>query len=155
MSKIVEIARLEIGTVESPKNSNKTKYGVWFGYNGVPWCAEFVSWCYYHAGYPLEPIGFKKGFAGCQTAVAHFKKTNQITKNPQPGDIVFFDWNGDGRYDHTGIFERSSINNKSFYSIEGNTSLSNNSNGGEVMLRTRSYKNCIFVHTKILNEGNF
>jgi len=37
MSKIVEIARAEIGVVESPKDSNKTKYGAWFGYDGVAW----------------------------------------------------------------------------------------------------------------------
>ena len=30
MSKIVEIAKKEIGQIEVPKNSNKTKYGKWF-----------------------------------------------------------------------------------------------------------------------------
>lgn len=37
MCKIVQVATREIGYLESPKNSNKTKYGVWFGFDGVAW----------------------------------------------------------------------------------------------------------------------
>lgn len=74
MNRIIEIAEKEIGETELPKDSNLTKYGEWFGFDGVAWCGMFVSWCYYLAGFPLGNIGFKKGFAGCQTAVAHFKK---------------------------------------------------------------------------------
>ena len=144
MSKIVEVATKEIGTKESPKNSNKTKYGKWFGYDGVPWCAMFVSWCYAMAGEPLPAIGFKKGFAGCQTGYAFFKKNKWITTNPQSGDIVLFDWNGDGRYDHTGIFVKW-IDKIHFETIEGNTSLTNQSNGGEVMRRVRANKNVLFA----------
>jgi hypothetical protein len=142
-SKILELALKEIGYSETPPNSNKTKYGEWFGFDGVPWCGIFVSWCYYLAGYPLRHLGFEKGFAGCQTAVAYFKKNNMITTDPQPGDIVFFDWNGDGRFDHTGIFVCWNGNN--FFDVEGNTSLTNQSNGGQVMKRERDPKHAIFV----------
>lgn len=141
---VVEIAQREIGYTESPPNSNRTKYGKWFGLDGVAWCGIFVSWCFSKAGRPLGNIGFAKGFAGCQTAVAHFKQKGMITKKPVEGDIVFFDWNGDGRYDHTGIFIRD--NGNGFDSIEGNTSLTNQSNGGSVMIRQRGYKGAIFVH---------
>lgn len=144
MSKVVEVATKEIGVTESPKNSNKTKYGTWFSLSGVPWCAIFVSWCYAMAGEPLPAIGFKKGFAGCQTGYAFFKKNKWITTNPQPGDIVLFDWNGDGRYDHTGIFVKW-IDKIHFETIEGNTSLTNQSNGGEVMMRVRANKNVLFA----------
>lgn len=146
MSKIVDIARREIGTVESPLNSNKTVYGEWFGLNGVAWCGIFVSWVYHMAGVVLPKIGFSKpGFAGCQTAVAYWKKAGKVTTKPVPGDLAFFDWNGDGRYDHTGIFVRH-LNDSQFESIEGNTSLTNQSNGGQVMLRKRNYRRAIFVH---------
>ena len=145
MSKIVDIARGEIGNTEEPPDSNITKYSKWFGLSGVPWCAEFVSWVYYHAGFPLPNIGFKKGFAGCQTAVAYFKKNNRVVNNPAEGDIVFFDWNGDGRFDHTGIFVRK-IDDIYFETVEGNTSLKNNSNGGQVMIRQRKFSpTTIFV----------
>lgn len=142
---VVEIARKEIGQIESPKNSNKTKYGKWFGLDGVAWCGMFVSWCYAQSGNQLPNIGFSKGFAGCQTAVAYFKKNKNITKSPIEGDIVFFDWNKDGRYDHTGIFVRW-LDDETFESIEGNTAIGNDSNGGKVMLRRRNKNVALFVH---------
>ena len=148
--KVVSIAEKEIGVEESPKNSNKTKYGKWFGWDGVAWCGMFVSWCYSNAGYSLGNIGYLKGFAGCQTAFAHFTKTKEITNKPVSGDIVLFDWNGDKRYDHTGIFVKW-LDNEKFECIEGNTAVGNDSNGGKVMLRIRNKKFAIFVHPKVLD----
>lgn len=148
---VIKIAFAEVGTVESPKNSNKTKYGKWFGLDGVAWCGMFCSWCYSQAGVPLPNIGFTKGFAGCQTAVAYFKKSKEVTTTPQVGDLVFFDWNGDTRYDHVGMFNGWKVKGVSFYTVEGNTSLTNQSNGGAVMSRTRDLKNVIFVHPKVLD----
>ncbi|MBC7493973.1 MAG: CHAP domain-containing protein [Flavobacterium sp.] len=144
MSKIVDIATREIGNGENPLNSNNSKYNAWFQLPGVPWCGIFVSWCYSYAGKPLPKIGFNKGFAGCQTAVAYFKTNKKITTAPTPGSIVFYDWNADGRFDHTGIFV-GWLDDGRFEAIEGNTSLSNQSNGGTVMKRIRSNKNVIFV----------
>lgn len=145
MNEIVRIAEKEIGQGEKPLNSNKTKYGKWFGFDGVAWCAMFVSWCYAQAGFPLPKIGFSKGYAGCQTAVAYFKKNKMIVESPKCGDIVFFDWNGDGRYDHTGIFVKW-LDDKTFETIEGNTAVGNDSNGGMVMRRKRNKKNVLFVN---------
>jgi hypothetical protein len=147
MSEITRIAEKEIGQGEKPLNSNKTKYGKWFGFDGVAWCGMFVSWCYAMAGFQLPKIGFTKGFAGCQTAVAYFKKNNMITTSPIEGDIVFFDWNKDGRYDHTGIFVKW-ITDTTFETIEGNTAIGNDSNGGQVMKRTRNKSVAIFVNVK-------
>lgn len=146
MSKIIEIAEKEIGYTELL--SNKTKYGKWFGLDGVPWCGIFVSWVYAQAGQQLPPIGFTKGFAGCQTAVAWFTRNRMLTKTPKPGDIVFFDFNGDKRYDHTGIFvAKDKWDPGRFETIEGNTSMANQANGGSVMRRSRSFKQAIFVST--------
>ena len=142
----IDIAAGEIGQTETPPDSNKTKYGKWFGLDGVAWCGVFVSWCYDKAGKPLGNIGFKKGFAGCQTAVAHFKKAGKIVSEPQPSDIVFFDWNKDGRYDHTGMFVKWIEKQKgTFETIEGNTAVGNDSNGGNVMRRVRNKSVAIFV----------
>ena len=142
--KVIEVARKEVGYKETPPNSNKTKYGEWFGFNGVAWCGIFVSWVFATASAPLGNIGFLKGFAGCQTAVAFFRKNNLVTLSPIQGDIVFFDWNNDSRHDHTGIFVRW-VSLTHFECIEGNTSTTNQSNGGQVMLRIRENKNVIFV----------
>lgn len=143
--KIVSIALNEVGYTEYPANTNRTKYGKWFGLDGDKWCGIFVSWVYDRAGAPLGNIGFTKGFAGCQTAVAHFKKKNKITDTPIPGDIVFFDWNMDGRYDHTGIYVKD-YGTDYIMTVEGNTSLTNQSNGGEVMYRRRLRSQALFVH---------
>lgn len=142
---IAAIAYNEVGYCEAPTDSNNTKYGAWFGLNGLPWCGIFVSWVYFKAGNKLPNIGFSKGFAGCVTAVKYFRENKKIVTKPQKGDIVFFDWNGDGRFDHTGIFIKA-IDKNTFITVEGNTSLTNQSNGGEVMERIRKFnKNTIFV----------
>lgn len=148
MNEIIRIAEKEIGQGEKPLNSNKTKYGKWFGFDGVAWCGMFVSWCYAQAGFPLPKIGFSKGYAGCQTAVAYFRKNNLITTNPKQGNIVFFDFNNDGRYDHTAIFDKW-IDKDNFETIEGNTAVGNDSNGGNVMRRKRNKKSAIFVNVPL------
>ncbi len=148
MKSIIEIAASEIGSGELPLNSNKTKYGKWFGLDGVAWCGMFVSWVYAQAGKPLGNIGFLKGFAGCGTAVAYFQKKKLTTLKPVEGDIVFFDWNKDQRYDHTGIFVKD-IDGVHFETIEGNTAIGNDSNGGSVMRRRRAYgAGVLFVHSQ-------
>ncbi len=40
MTKVVEIAKAEIGNRETGNNDNK--YGKWYGANNQPWCAMFV-----------------------------------------------------------------------------------------------------------------
>jgi cell wall-associated NlpC family hydrolase len=144
--KVVEVARKEVGYVEG--YGNKTKYGKWFGFDGVPWCAMFVSWCYHYAGRPLGNIGWKNGFAGCQIGYEFFKKHGWITDKPEPGDIILYDFNGDKRYDHTGIFVKW-IDDCRFEAIEGNTSTSNQNNGGQVMVKDRKNVNVIFVCPKM------
>lgn len=142
----------ELGNSESPKDSNMQKYGFWYGLNGVPWCAIFVSWCYNQSGLSLDTIDSSKGMHYCPSALNHFKSTGEITKTPMAGDIVFFDWEGDGKPDHVGIFIQSRASSAgTFISIEGNTALGNDSNGGQVMIRVRDYKNAIFVHPKVLD----
>lgn len=141
---VIQIARKEIGVKEDPSGSNKQKYGEWFNLQSVPWCGIFVSWCYDKAGMYLGNIGYAKGYAGVDTAVHEISRWGKLVTVPAPGDIVFFDWQGDGKFDHTGLFVKD--NGKGlFQSIEGNTSFGNDSNGGMVMQRERSYKNCIFV----------
>ena len=54
---------------------------------------------------------------------------------PRSGDIAIFNWDG-GVPDHIGIVE-SYLGGGKFYCIEGNNSFGNNSNGGQVMRRTR------------------
>ena len=65
-------ANAELGYMESPKDSNNTKYGIWCGANYQPWCCSFVCWLFANAGvepevvpdYPTETL--KKGSKGVQ-----------------------------------------------------------------------------------------
>ena len=62
----------------------------------------------------------------------------QVTGEPIPGDCVAYDWEGDGVNDHVGIFESWVKGTQDFTAIEANTSGADQSNGGQVMRRTRS-----------------
>ena len=115
-TKITQVAAQQIG------NPGGKKFWSWYGFKGrVEWCACYVSWCADQCGYIKEGIIPK--FAGCDDGAAWFKSKNQWQKagyKPMPGDIIFFDWNGDGHLDHVGIVEK--CDETTIYTIEGNAS---------------------------------
>lgn len=135
---VIQLAAREIGNREWPPESDLTKYGEWYGMNGVDWCAIFVSYCFYNAGLPL-PATISKGFAYCPFGADWFKSQGKFFTQPKVGDVVFYDWHP-GTLDsdawHIGIVE--AINNDgSITAIEGNTSTSSDGDGGQVMRRIR------------------
>ena len=137
----IEIARAEIGTVEGPKD-NETKYGKFAKANFLPWCGSFVMWC-------ANQVGLK--IPNCVSTLAGataFKKAgtwqDAETATPEPGDIVFFDFPGDGvdRISHVGIVVKDN-GDGTVVCIEGNTSSDKKGdqrNGGEVCRKVRAYK---------------
>ena len=112
---VVQIAQSQIG------NIGGRPYWSWYGFNNrVEWCACFVSWVMNEAG--LIENGSVLKFAYCPTGIQWFKEHRQWKPRgsiPQPGDIIFFDWENDGISDHVGIVER--IENNIVYTIEGNS----------------------------------
>lgn len=140
---ILEIASKELGTVEVP--DNLTKYGKWFGLDGNPWCAMFVSWVYAQAGLSANIAAqSKKGFASCDAGLKWFSKNGKLVPigQAQEGDIVFFQFDTDAQPDHVGIVEKNNTVLKSLTCIEGNTSPNNSgsqSNGGGVYRKKRAY----------------
>lgn len=114
-SLIVEVARSQIG------NEGGELYWRWYGFTQrVEWCACFVSWCANQCGY--IDAGIIPKFSGCEWGVSWFKQRGQWANNritPTPGMIIFFDWDGNGMSDHTGIVEK--VENGRVYTIEGNT----------------------------------
>lgn len=154
--KVIEIAHSQLGVSESPANSNKNPFGKWYGMDGQPWCAMFVSWVFDKAGSPLGKVNDEKGFRHCQSAYLIWKSRNELTQNPEKGDIVLFDWSGNGTSNHTGIFEKwLDQSKKSFMCYEGNTSSSDNRDGGSVMHRKRTVNNVLaFVKPAVLRKAN-
>ena len=132
VSDILSIAKKEIGYKESPANSNKTKFGAWYGLDGYAWCVMFVQWVFHQGGVSL-PVKT----ASCTQLMNAAKSSSMwVTSGYQPGDVVIYDWGGDKVPDHCGIVE--SVSSSSVVAIEGNTSVGNDSDGGQVMRRTRS-----------------
>ncbi|HKE76635.1 MAG TPA: CHAP domain-containing protein [Acidimicrobiales bacterium] len=141
----------EIGNAESPAGSNKQAYGAWYGMNGVPWCAIFCTWAFELSGdSPAFVKGSRYSYVPYVVADARAGRYGlTTTDDPIPGDLVAYDWGYDGTYDHIGIFEQWS-GGGSFQAVEGNTSTSNDSNGGQVMRRTRNRGSqaTVFVRVK-------
>jgi hypothetical protein len=143
-------AQGQIGNKESPSNSNMTKYGAWYGANGQPWCAMFVTWCDQVSSKPAKSFICGQRYAYVPYVVddaRHARNGLSITSSPKAGDLVCYDWDRQGEYDHIGIFESGSPS--SFKAVEGNTSGSDNSNGGEVMRRSRSTSEAAIVFVRV------
>ena len=122
------------------------KYPKWYNgkKNGFAWCDMFVDWCF------LTAFGYEKALAllcqpersagaGCTYSLRYFKNKGQFhTKDPQPGDQIFFGTSLDNST-HTGIVE--SVDKKQVHTIEGNT-------GNQVARRNYSLTN-----SRILGYG--
>lgn len=115
-SRVLDAARAELGTTESGNNRGEAlKYPQTFGRGAEPWCADFVS-------YVSKQSGGKMNDPYCPSIVDDLKAqgTWKGRSNPQPGDLVLFDWDGDREADHMGIVERVNADG-SIATIEGNT----------------------------------
>ena len=112
---MVMVAASQIG------NEGGELYWRWYGFSAhVDWCAVFVSWCADQAG--LLDNGSMPKFAVCDDGIRWFiDKGRWFNRNisPEPGMVIFFDWDQDGRSDHVGIVEK--CEEDMIYTIEGNS----------------------------------
>jgi hypothetical protein len=141
------IAHRNVGIREIPYGSNRQMFGSWYGFNGAAWCAIFVTYCFVQAG---DKRTFRRGSRSAWSQwPLNMARSNayglSITYNPEPGDIVVYT-HGQG---HIGIFDKWIDRSRGhFQTVEGNTSVGNDSNGGIVMPRQRyvgDYMNPHFV----------
>lgn len=119
VSKVLTGARQHVGKRETP--DNKTEFGRWYGADGNPWCAMFVSFVFAHAGLPL-PASSRKGFAYTPSGAKWFRDQGRWSTKPHVGDVVFFRMPGTQRrrINHVGIVEAVHPDG-SITTIEGNT----------------------------------
>lgn len=156
IDKLIQIANAEVGYLEKSSNSqldsktanagtaNYTKYwrDIKPEYQGQPWCACFVTWCYVNAFGKNNAQKLLKHYpyVYCPTMANLFT----LNANPKVGDIVIFKHNG--TFTHTGIV--TSVNGDYFTTIEGNT------NGGSTIIANgggvcrKSYYNSNLPGTK-------
>lgn len=133
------------GVRETPYGSNsgpkvrEYQAATTLGGTGWPWCAALVAWSWYKAT-GKKWSGWNTAYVPDYVATAKSGKYGLSIVSSErviPGDLVCFDWQGDGECDHIGIVT-SPVRSGTFTSIEGNTSFGNDSNGGQVMVRTRN-----------------
>lgn len=132
-----------VGTKEQPPGSNDgplirkwlRSAGI---YSPAPWCMAFV-----HAMYAAEGVQLG-GYASVGFFQDWARRNGELVTRPLRGDIVCYDWDSNGWADHVGIVVRVLAlrwKNKVFAgyvrTVEGNTAVGNDSNGGQVMIRTR------------------
>lgn len=130
-------ARERLGIQEVPRNSNRTKIGAQFGWNGVPWCAEYVCVCLLDAGFKIHK---NASAPSLHAQLKHAGWKTYTAGKAQAGDLVFFSWPGtSSMIDHTGIVEGRTADGR-LITLEGNTTLTNG-NGG-VARKVRAM-NCV------------
>lgn len=106
---VLNIARTQIGFHEGVNNSNP--YGIWYGVPNSPYCAMGVSWCFAQVGLShLIAAQTVKGFSYCPAGLEWFQRQGMVVNKMQgqPGDLVFYDYNGDGVADHVELLEAAS-----------------------------------------------
>lgn len=110
---IIDLALSQVGQVGGQP------YWSWYGFSSrVEWCACFVSWC-------MNQVGHSEvRYASCQYGgVPYFSDAGRWASGGYTdlvaGDVIFFDWDGDGTADHTGLV--IGTDGTSVYTVEGNS----------------------------------
>lgn len=125
---LVAVAKTQLGYKESDLDfivdsegvkHGYTRYGHWYGARYSEWCAMFASFC---LNYAQIPESYFPQDSNCANWVSELKYRDlyQSAMDYQPavGDLVFFDWENDGRADHVGIV--IAVNGSEITTIEGN-----------------------------------
>lgn len=129
------------GTAEYPAGSNKNWITDWYGMGPVAWCAMTVSRALIEAGFgtadrisiPGVRTTSAKGWAYCPYVEDDFRAAGRWhSDSPEVGDLVLYDWDGDGWSDHIGMVAKVD-GDGTFYAWEGNT------DEGVVRLKHRSF----------------
>lgn len=158
IEKVINIALGEVGYLEKRSNynlydktgnagsNNYTKYWAEIkpDYQGQPWCACFVTWCFVKAFGKENTMKLLKHYPYVYVPTL----TGLFTRNanPKTGDIVCFYHNG--TFTHTGIV--TGVSGDYFTTVEGNTSGGSSiiANGGGVC--KKGYYNSNLPGTKFI-----
>ncbi len=141
-TKIIDKARSYIGVKESPAGSNNVIFNT--DYYGHPvygsnyhWCCTFV-WDIFRMCGASNLFYNGQKTASCTTVLRWAEQCGLIVNKSygKKGDIILFDWDGSGDADHIGLIVGKNSDG-TYTTVEGNTAVGNDSNGGQVMERRR------------------
>lgn len=153
LSKVIEIARGELGEHENPPGSNRVKYWQDYdpAYQGQPWCVAVQWWFFWKAGESSAFFGGAKT-ASCDKLLRFYKENyqNVPVREIAVGDLAFYNFSGSISPEHCGLIthvERSHSSILYVKSIEGNTTTTGGSedNGGVVAEKVRYPRNIVGV----------
>ena len=123
LAKLTELFEKQIGVKEKGNNNviyNTHYYGHEVSGDAYPWCCAFIWDVFRMAGLSHLFVGGQMT-AYCPFVVNYARNNNQwVTKGYKPGDLLLYDWNGDGVADHIGFC--TSWSGSKGQAIEGNTS---------------------------------
>ena len=123
---VLAIAKSQLGYAESANNytvvegetKGYTRYGAWYGIPYGDWCAMYASFCYHYAGVEGVPL-----HCNCPAWINELKELGLFHGEddyiPNPGDLIFFDWNANGESDHVGLV--AEVDGDTVKTIEGNS----------------------------------
>lgn len=119
VNEFLNVARSLIGLGEDPPGSNHNKITEWYGFDG-PWCAMTISYCLHQAGYPDFLYAYVPFVVNDAEMGVNGMQWLSRNADVRSGDLVIFDWNGDGVADHIGVVELANADD-SLVTIEGNS----------------------------------
>jgi hypothetical protein len=123
LRRVLAEARKWTGTLEVPRDSNRTIFGQDYGWDGVAWCAIFVSTISQWAGAKAGVVYPRT--ASVAAARAWFLKQGRFGRQPEPGDWVIF---GPTGADHVELVVK--VTATQIETIGGNTNVGPQSHGG-------------------------
>lgn len=159
LSKVLEVATLELGVTESPAGSNRVKYNTSYYGREVsgkdfPWCVTLQWWIFREAGERMAFFGGGKT-ASCRTLLRWYREQGLTVdkQDIQIGDILILNFSGKkyvGELDteHCGLVVEKGPLSGTWYCVEGNTSPGeegSQDNGGCVAKKLRSVRNVVDV----------
>jgi len=136
-NEIAITARGELDYIEGPAD-NQTKYQK----TNQAWCGAFVNWVFKQVGVKIPDCTSTLAGATAFQKAKQWQEAEAAT--PEVGDLVFFDFPGDGvdRISHIGIVVKNNSDG-TVTTIEGNTApdkKGDQRNGGQVCQKKRAYK---------------
>ena len=148
LERLIEIERADLKYTENPPGSNKTKFGEWYGINGVPWCVQAQAYWFEKAGEFKAFMGGEKTASCGQLLAWHKAHGNVVDKaNIQVGDLLILNFSGTQETQHIGLVV-DTLKHGWYQTVEGNTSPGaegSQNNGGCVALKTRSVNQVVAV----------
>lgn len=150
-SKVLEVARGELGVTENPPGSNRVKY--WEVYDpkmqGQPWCVSFLWWVFQQAGERMAFFGGGKT-PSCGVLLRWYREQGLVVdkRDIQIGDILILNFSGAQDTQHCGLVVDKGKLAGTWYTVEGNTTPGeegSQDDGGCVALKMRSVKSVVGV----------